>query len=91
MAISKTKQLEIANVCYANVAGQFAMFNNPKYRGPNLKWENFSDHCVREADLWMIIHHVYNGSTKNKNEIDDRARQYAKEIADRLVRQLTAG
>jgi hypothetical protein len=88
MAISKIKQLEIANVCYANVAGQFAMFNNPKYRGPNFKWENFADHCVKEADLWMILHNVY-GSTKNKAEINQRAREYAKEIADRLVCHLT--
>lgn len=89
MAISKTKQLEIANVCYANVAGQFAMFNNPKYGGPNFKWAIFSEHCVSEADTWMFIHHVY-GKSKNKNEVDDRARQYAKEIADRLVHHLTA-
>lgn len=89
MTISKTKQLEIANVCYANVAGQFAIFNNPKYRGPNFKWENFSDQCVREADLWMMIHAVYSNSSKNKDEINDRAREYAKEIADRLVHYLT--
>jgi len=89
MSISKIKQLEIANVCYANVAGQFAIFNNPKYRGPNFKWENFSEHCVREADLWMIIHDVYR-SSKNRDEINERAREYAKEIADRLVAHLTA-
>lgn len=89
MTITIKKQLEIANVCYANVAGQFAIFNNPKYRGPNFKWENFSEHCVKEADLWMIIHHVY-GTSKNKAEIDQRAREYAKEIADRLVQHLTS-
>ena len=89
MSISKTKRLEIANVCYANVSSQFAMFNNPKYRGPNFTWQNFSAMMVREADLWMIIHHVCTAS-KNKDEIDDLARQYAKEIADRLVGHLTA-
>ena len=37
--ISDKKRLEIANVCYANVAGEFAMFMNPKCRGPNFTWD----------------------------------------------------
>lgn len=35
------KALQIANICYANVSALFAMFTNPKYRGPNFTWDWF--------------------------------------------------
>lgn len=41
--ISDKRRLQIANVCYANVAGEFAIFCNDEMRGPNFKWENFSN------------------------------------------------
>ena len=79
--ISDKKTLEVANICYANVAGQFAMFTNPKYRGPNFTWEWFVEHCEENADLWMQIHNVRG----NKEEINKTAKEFAKEIAERLV------
>ena len=81
--ISDKKRLEVANVCYANVSSMFAMFCNDAYRGPNFKWANFCDMMVREADLWMMIHNVRG----NKDEIHDLARQYAHEIAERMIKQ----
>ena len=83
--LSDKKKLEIANVCYANVAGEFAMFTNPKYRGPNFTWESFVDGCEKHADLWMFIHHV----TGPKKLVTETAKQYAKEIAARLVKRAT--
>ncbi len=83
--ISEKKRLQIANICYANVAGEFAMFTNPKYRGPNFTWEWFIKHCKENADLWMMLHHVRG----NQSEIKDTARKYAAEIAERLVERAT--
>ena len=83
--ISAKKQLEIANVCYANVAGDFAMFTNPKYRGANFSWERFPDMCERHAEGWMFIH----GVRGDKQKINDTAKQYAREIAERLVQRMT--
>lgn len=91
MKISKTKKLEIACVCYANVATEFAIFNNPKYCGVNFSWENFSSDCVSKVDMWMAIHLVYSSSDyKNKANLDSLARQYTKQFADSLVDHLTA-
>lgn len=79
--LSKAKQNEVANVCYANVVGRFADFCNPENRGPNFKWGDFVDDCIEYSDLWMIIHHVA-GDRKYVNAL---AKQYAKEIAELVV------
>ena len=84
--LSQKKKLEIANVCYANVVGQFAMFNNPKFRGPNFTWESFIQRMQDEADLWMGIHNIKG----NKQMVNDCAKEFAKEIATTLVGHLTA-
>lgn len=75
--------MEIANVCYANVAGDFAMFTDESYRGPNFKWENFPDYEAENADLWVSIH----GITGNKTEVVETAKRMAREIAERLVQR----
>ena len=82
--ISDKKRLEIANICYANVAGEFAMFNNPKYRGENFTWTWFIQHCEDEADLWMMISNVRG----HKASIRHAAKNYAKEIAETLVSRM---
>ena len=79
--LSDKKRLEIANVCYANVAGQFAMFINPKFRGPNWDWNLFVGLCERQSDLWMKVNDVKG----NRKLIDQTAAQFAKEIASTLV------
>ena len=83
--ISKTKRLEIANVCYANVAGSFAMFTNPKARGSNFSWEWFIDWCEKSAKDWMFIHNVW-GHTES---INSTAAQMAREIAEQLVSRMS--
>lgn len=85
MTISDKKRLEIANVCYANVAGKFAMFHNPKYRGANFTWAGFVEHCEECADEWMFIH----GVRGHKETVNSTARQFAKEIAETLVKRMS--
>ena len=79
--ISDKKRLQVANVCYANVSGMFAMFCNDTMRGPNFRWSEFPNMMAREADLWMMLHNVQG----NKQEINETAVQYAREIAETLV------
>lgn len=83
--ISDKKRLQIANVCYANVAGDFAMLTNPKYRGPNFTWECFPAMCETNAEGWMFIHGISSSGAKNEHEVKQTAKQNAKEIAQRLV------
>ena len=73
--------MEVANVCYANVAGQFAMFCNSKYRGPNFTWSDFASMMEEQAGTWMMIH----GVRGHKEDINKQAAQFAREIAQRLV------
>ena len=83
--ISDKKRLEITNVCYANVSGHFAMFCNPRMRGPNFKWDEFATMMEEDADLWMLTADVRG----HKETIHETAKQYAREIAERLVKELT--
>jgi hypothetical protein len=83
--ISDKKRLEIANVCYANVSGQFAMFCNPQMRGPNFKWDEFATMMEEDSDIWMYANNIRG----HKETIYRTARQYAREIAERLVKELT--
>ena len=81
MSISDKKIMEIANVCYANVAGQFAMFCNSKYRGPNFTWSEFATMMGNQADTWMMLACVRG----HKKDINKQAALFAREIAERLV------
>jgi tRNA(Ile)-lysidine synthase TilS/MesJ len=85
--ISDKKRLEIANVCYANVAGEFALFCNPKYRGPNFSWEWFIEHCEKSADLWLMVSSLHKESAKEA--VKEMARNFAREIAENLVKKAT--
>ena len=81
MSISDKKIMEVANVCYANVAGQFAMFCNSKYRGSNFSWSKFATMMEEQSGTWMMIH----GVRGHKEDINNQAAQFAREIAQRLV------
>lgn len=85
--LSNVKKLQIANCVYANVAGRFAMFNNPKYRGPHFTWDQFILDCKREADLWIIIHDIKT-TKNNKKQAIEYAQLCAQEIAQNLVHRL---
>jgi hypothetical protein len=83
--ISHMKRLEIANVCYGYVAGSFAMFTNPRARGPNFSWEWFIDWCEKSAKDWMFLHPVKG----HKESINSTATQMAREIAEQLVSRMS--
>jgi len=83
--LSKNKRLEIANVCYANVAGEFAYFTNPRYRGDNFTWDWFIEYCSDRADMWMDLNDVKG----TKKLINETAKEFAIEIATRLVKNAT--
>lgn len=75
------KRLEIANICYANVAGCFASFTNSKYRDASFKWSNFPDMMLRHAPTWMYLHSV-SGNAEENNAL---ASKFAYEIATTLL------
>lgn len=79
--LSQKKKLEIANICYANVSSDFAMMLNTKYQGSKFTWEGWVARMQRETDLWLILNDV-KGNTKANETL---AREYTKEIAERLV------
>jgi len=81
--LSQSKCYEIANVCYANVSSWFSSMCNPDNRGPNFKWENFSQMMVNMSDSWHLIHHIKGDKIAVKQHIN----QYAKEISDKMVKQ----
>lgn len=75
------KRLEIANICYANVAGWFASFTNSKYRGSSFQWRKFPDMMSRHALTWMYLHSV-SGKAEENNAL---ASKFAHEIATTLL------
>lgn len=76
------KRLEIANVCYANVAGSFADFMNAKFQGPNFDWNKFPEMMENKAVLWLFMHDIVEGS---KKENERTAKKFAREIAETLI------
>lgn len=79
--ISEKKRLVIANIIYANVSSNFALFCNPEMRGSNFDWSKFSDMMVRNVEGWLWLQDYKLRSDK----VVGLSRQYAREIADRMV------
>ena len=71
----------------ANVSGLFALFSNTKNQGPNFSWEWFVEHCVENADLWLQLSAV-RGPKAGRERLNELARSYAREIAQRLVKEV---
>jgi hypothetical protein len=83
--VSDKKRLEIAKVVYANVASDFALFMNPKYRGEKFTWDTFVAMEEERSSEWMFIHDVKG----NKVEIAPIAKTYAAAFAGRPVELAT--
>jgi hypothetical protein len=83
--MNQNKRYQIANVCYAIVSGNFAMFCNPKYRGDKFKWENFADMQKEHCELHVWLHIQIPKDQKIKKEIEETAANFAYEIAENLV------
>lgn len=82
--LSKSRQKDVALVCHALVGSMFAMMHNPRFRGPNFKWEEFAEYMGErcETELFIYVH-----------PCTDKMKEYAKkcgsEIAARLVSRMS--
>ena len=85
--ILKTKKLEIANICYANVSGIFADFIQMSSSGNLYNWNNFPNYCERSAYLWLML----NSSIERTDAVVALAKEYAKEIATTLITRAFPG
>jgi len=83
MALSKYKELQIANAMYAFVSGLFVDFSNPNNRGKNFSWEDFPD-LVADYSYGTVLANIPM-TKKNKTEVIETAKRMAKEIATNLV------
>jgi hypothetical protein len=83
--MTKTKQLEIANYCYAFASGMFAEFHNPNMRGDKFTWTNFPSMVERLARAQVFT--SVSMTKKTQVEIEDKAAEYAKEIANTLIKR----
>ena len=83
--MKQIKETQIANICYAVVSGNFAMFSNPKNCGPNFQWSRFAEmqEDMLSTDIWIYIPVPRNKASKQ--EIVDTAARFGREIAERLV------
>jgi hypothetical protein len=86
--MSPNKESKIIITCYAIVAGDFAMFTNPEFRGVNFKWAEFpkmmADKCKTEVFMYII-------GTKSKKESDETSKvaaMHGEIIARRLVSRM---
>lgn len=69
------KQDTLALICWANVAGEFAMFMNPKYQGPNFSWDHWDGSYVAVNVIAM-------------NDIKDKQKSFVNATCMEIARQL---
>ena len=86
--MSPNKESKIIIPCYAIVAGDFAMFTNPEFRGVNFKWNEFpkmmADKCRTEVFMYIT-------GIKGDKELDvvaKKAAWHGEIIARRLVSRM---
>lgn len=79
--MTKVKQLEIANACYAMVSGYFAdqVWEN---RAPDY-WLTFANKMAEHCET--MIHVYVSHNQKTAEEVKGKAKEYGREIAERLV------
>lgn len=83
--MSPLKQLQVANCCYAFVSNMFADLQDPAMRGVNFTWERFPSMVARIARAQVFT--CVSMTKKTKTEIEDKAAEYAKEIAETLIKR----
>lgn len=85
--MSPHRQDRIALYCHAHVARNFAMFHNPRYRGPNFKWDEFpdmmADSCKVSLFTWMSY------SRRAAPEVEQHAYDTGHAIAVMLIEWMT--
>lgn len=83
--MTKIKQLEIANYCYAFVSVMFAEFHNLNMRGDKFTWTNFPSMMEKLARAQVFT--SVSMTKKTQVEIEDKAAAYAKEISNTLIKR----
>ena len=73
----------VSLVCHATVCHMFAMFCNPKYRGPKFEWSHFPDMMktqCREQDFMANIR------GRDQEAVYKHAEETGYQIAQRMVK-----
>jgi len=83
--MNQSKRYQVANICYAIVGGNFAMFCKADNRGANFKWENFASMQEKHCALHVWMHMPIPKDPKIKKEIEETASNFGREIAENLV------
>ena len=80
--ISNRNMDRVSLVCHATVCHMFAMFCNPKYRGPNFKWSQFPEmmkaHCTDQVFMANI-------RGRDQQAIFEHAEETGYQIAKKMV------
>lgn len=85
--MKKMIESEIALICYACVSSNFAIFCNPKNQGCNFKWENFVNMQKNKMKTQIWLQMSIPEKQADKIAIENKAMQFASEIATRLVEE----
>lgn len=80
--LSQRKQMQICNVIYASVAGDFAAMMNPRFRGPKFNWDGWLERIDQWCPIWLGMNLI----DDEKPEYVQFARKVAKDFASNLVR-----
>jgi hypothetical protein len=80
------KAMQIANICYASILSEFVMLLQSSDRGKNFTWTGWAANCEKSSRNWMYIHDVKG----DKAEVNELARQYSKDIANRYISNIGA-
>lgn len=83
--MNQSQKTQIANICYAVVSENFAMFCNPKYRGANFTWDKFEDMQVERCQFQVKLQTPEPKDPKKDKEMHDLAGKFAREIALRML------
>lgn len=81
--LTSRQQDKIYLVAYATVSHFFAMFHNPRMRGPNFSWDNFPN-MMKE----MVAVQVYSANIVSPTHIpiaEAQARKVGFQIAENMV------
>jgi hypothetical protein len=81
--MSPSKKKDVALACHALVGSMFAMMHNPRFRGPNSKWEEFASWMGERCETELFIY-LYPCT----DEMKSYAKQCGSEIAARLVSRM---
>ena len=81
--MKQEQKTRIANICYAVVSDNFAMFCNPENRGENFTWDKFPNMQKERCSLQVKMQ--LKESEFNK-EVEELAEKFGNEIAERLIK-----